>query len=42
VTAYSSLVRGSENPEFKFGDSANIFKDEVLIGIANAHKKTVA
>ena len=31
VTAYSSLVRGSENPDFVFGDTANIFKDEVLI-----------
>lgn len=42
VTAYSSLARGSENPDLLLGDSINIFKDEVLVEIANAHKKTVA
>ena len=42
VTAYSSLVSGSENPSIKLGAVADIFKDEVLIEIAKAHNKTVA
>jgi len=42
VTAYSSLARGSDHPELLIGDSIDIFKDEVLIEIANSHKKSVA